>query len=324
MEKAVVAAKTPSSTGRKSKSTTGEETPGSVRKTKSFKRIRGFLSGESRKERRERKARKRAASAAATPASTASRDGRGGALPAESEDDESFYDVDLEDRSIASSVATPVRKKKAQSSLLPQEKTEEEAMEDHEAFFSSSEFKKPYLLKVVLLLMDPKTRRFELLQLEFDSLKALVSDVLAQVPVSVTEDALRKQTYTGICGHAGKEMTREKLLATFCHGNDVLVAVPTGTSSKEVARLAKPILGDDKVGAMVRDNNRDELFTRTYSVVIRLYVSHFKSSLCHICSSCPVALTPRLGKTRNQKRKRRLPLIPQRRQQGVLPQKRTF
>jgi hypothetical protein len=116
---------------------------------------------------------------------------------------------------------------------------------------SVSDYKKPYLLKVVLLLMDPKTRRFELLQLEFDSLKALVSDVLNQIPVSVTEESLRKQKYTGICSKSAMVMTPEKLLATFCHGNDVLVAVPDGVTAQECTRLAKPILGDTKVMSMV-------------------------------------------------------------------------
>ena len=100
--------------------------------------------------------------------------------------------------------------------------------------------------------MDPKTRRFELLQLEFDSMKALVSDVLAQIPVSVTEDVLRKQTYTGICGADGVEMSSYKLLSKFCKGNEVLVAIPTNVPASECARLARPILGDDKVVAMVR------------------------------------------------------------------------
>jgi hypothetical protein len=131
-------------------------------------------------------------------------------------------------------------------------KGEEAAMEDHDAFFSSDQSKKCYRLKVVLLLMDPQTHRFEIIKYEFDSLKALVSDVLAQIPVSVTEDALRKQAYSGVCGHAGEEMTSDEFLATFCHGNDVLVAIPTGLSANVCASLAKPILGDVKVRAMVR------------------------------------------------------------------------
>jgi hypothetical protein len=110
---------------------------------------------------------------------------------------------------------------------------------------------KPYLLRVVLLLINPTTRRFELLQLDFDSLNALVSDVLNQIPVSVTEESLRSQQYSGICGKSATLMASHQLLSTFCVGNDVLVAVPTSLTAKECTRLAKPILSDDKVVSMV-------------------------------------------------------------------------
>lgn len=190
-----------------------------VRKSKGFKRIRGLLSGESRKERRERKAKERAAKQNAPLANKV-----------EEDDASTIYNVDVEERSTATS--------KSGASTIS-------------GATGDSENKKTYMLKVVLLLMDPESRRFELLQLEFDSLKALVSDVLAQIPVSVTEEALRKQTYTAICGQDEAEMSPDKLLATFCKGNDVLVAIPAGMPVKECARLARPILSDDKVVSMV-------------------------------------------------------------------------
>jgi hypothetical protein len=227
---------------------------GSVRKIRSFKRIRGFLPGESRRECRARKARDRAQASASTS--------RGVALlrlnsedSSIQEDDDTIYDGDVEDRSVTSrGLDSLPPKAKAQPNMLGLSKINEATMEDNAAFISSDQLKMPYLLKlkVVLLLMDPKTRRFELLQLEFDSLKALVSDVLAQIPVSCNDDTLRKQAYSGVCGHMDQEMTSDKLLANFCHGNDVLVAIPTGLSAKECARLARPILGDAKVEAMVR------------------------------------------------------------------------
>ena len=112
-----------------------------------------------------------------------------------------------------------------------------------------------YILKVVLLLMDPETRRFELLQLEFDSNKALVSDVLAQIPISVTEDTLRQQRYIAIANHYGTEMIPTMLLASFCQGNEVLVAIPDNVGSAECIRLARPILSDENVVSMVRNEH---------------------------------------------------------------------
>ena len=194
------------------------------KKSKSFKRIRGLLS-------REKKKPKAAAAPAEAPASVA-------------DDQSTVYGVDVDDRSIAtSSVAAP-----PSSSLL------ETASKPKESTLSAP---KPFLLKVVLLLMDAQTRRFELLQLEFDSIKALVSDVLAQIPISVTEASLKSQAYTGICGRDGKEMTAAVLLKSFCKGNDVLVAVPSGMSAKECAKLAKPILSDDKVVNMLKASGVD-------------------------------------------------------------------
>ena len=192
---------------------------GAVKKSKSFKRIRGMLNGESRKERKARKARERAA--------------RGG----DNDEASTVYGVAVDERSVLTN---------------PQQDNSFLNNEGRNVLEEQKSEKKAFILKVVLLLMDPETRRFELLQLEFDSLKALVSDVLAQIPISVTEEALRLQTYTGIAAKDGIEMPPSKLLSSFCKGNEVLVAVPDGVAPKECARLARPILSDDKVVSMVR------------------------------------------------------------------------
>jgi hypothetical protein len=217
-----------------------------VKKSKSFKRIRGFLTGESRKQRKAKKA-----AAAAAAAATKSRDAPGN--NEEPDDASTVFGVDVDDRSIATGMASST------AANFLKGGTDGASLLDSNAA-ADDENNKAYILKVVLLLMDPETRRFELLQLEFDSLKALVSDVLAQIPVSVTEEALRQQTYTGIAGKDGKEMPPSKLLASFCKGNEVLVAVPTGVDPKECARLARPILSDDKVVDMVRDDRSPAAF----------------------------------------------------------------
>jgi hypothetical protein len=231
---------------------------GSVRKIRSFKRVRGFLPGESRRERRSRKDRDRAQASASAS--------RGVALAQYQGDDDTIYDDDVEDRSVPSGEldASPPEAK-AQPSTLGLSKNEEVAMEEDKGFISSGQSKTPDLLKlkVFLLLMDPQTFRFELLQLEFNSLNALVSEVLTHIPISCMHDTLRKQAYSGVCGRAGQEMTSDKLLATFCHENSVLVAIPTGLSTKECARLAKAILGDDKVEVMVRHLINIDLIGRT-------------------------------------------------------------
>lgn len=85
-------------------------------------------------------------------------------------------------------------------------------------------------IQVVLLLMDPTSRRFELLQLEFDSTKAMVSDVLRQIKCSATESSLRDMTYGGVADITGMEMIATMKLSRFCNGNDVVMAIPGGMS----------------------------------------------------------------------------------------------
>lgn len=211
-----------------------------IRKTKSFKRIRGLLSGDSRKERREKK---KAAKAVGDVAAAAGGSAPSSLAPSSTAPDDAstVYQVDVDDRSVLTSRSSPTTASAAG-----------DAAQGDALGGLPAAAKKPYLLKVVLLLMDPETRRFELLQLEFDSLKALVSDVLSQIAVSVTEESLRVKGYGAITGRDGIEYTPDQLLSSFCKGNDILVAVPAGTSAKECSRLARPILSDDKVVSMVR------------------------------------------------------------------------
>jgi len=109
-------------------------------------------------------------------------------------------------------------------------------------------------LQIVLLLMDPTTRRFELLQLEFDSNESLVSDVLVQVPLSVTEESLKTQKYIGICDLFGMEMIDTMKLSKFCASHDVILAIPEETTAKDTSHLAKNILKDEKVVNMLTSN----------------------------------------------------------------------
>ena len=106
-------------------------------------------------------------------------------------------------------------------------------------------------IQVVLLLMDPNSRRFELLQLEFDSNKALVSDVVRQVQSSATEDTLRNLSYGGVCDQDGTEMIQSLKLSNFCMGNEIVMAIPKGMNGKATLQLAQPILSDPKVADMV-------------------------------------------------------------------------
>lgn len=201
-------------------------------KPKSFRRIRGLITGQSRRERRARRAAE--ARAAGKPVSEHPED-----------DEETVYGVDLQ--AAAAARETSPAKKPAASLLGNTGGSADEEDEVAPPPTPASES-----LQVILLLMDPVTRRFELLQLEFDSAKAIVQDVLLQVPHSVTEDALRKKDFVGICDRNGHELGKKMRLKQFCQGSaEIFVGIPKGLPAKECARLARPILGDDKVMEMV-------------------------------------------------------------------------
>jgi hypothetical protein len=130
-------------------------------------------------------------------------------------------------------------------------------------------------LELVVLLMDPVSRRFELLQLEFDSTRAKVSDLLTQIPLSVTESSLQQQQYSGVLDSTGSlQEGPVRLLEAFRYHTTstsnkmVLVAKPRGVSSKECMRLAKPILTDTQVSIMVSGTVQKPKKIQTKSFVV--------------------------------------------------------
>merc|ERR1711957_1110792 len=93
-------------------------------------------------------------------------------------------------------------------------------------------------IAIVVLLMDPESRRFELLQLEFDTTKATVADILQQIPISATEESLRTQKFDSVCDTNGLEYDHDKPLSDYVKGNSVVITVPK-SDTKGAAHAAK-------------------------------------------------------------------------------------
>lgn len=127
-----------------------------------------------------------------------------------------------------------------------------------------------YSLDLVVLLMHPVSHRFELLQLEFDEAsKAKISDLLAQIPLSVTENCLKDQLYDGILNQDSADpsspllLKSTKLIDAFgrklSKPDDsakpaikmVLVARPQGLSNEEALKMAKPIFTNKDISSML-------------------------------------------------------------------------
>ena len=86
-------------------------------------------------------------------------------------------------------------------------------------------------LQLVLLLMDPKSRRFELLQLEFDSDQARVADIIQQIPISVTEADIRSQNYDCVLDESATLRGQDALLLDCEKGVVTLVGATTENPS---------------------------------------------------------------------------------------------
>jgi hypothetical protein len=109
----------------------------------------------------------------------------------------------------------------------------------------------------VLLLMDPTTRRFELLQLEFETKNATVADILQQIPIAATEECLRTQSFNCVYDMDGNEYDDGKPLSECGKSNPVVITVPkTYTKGAlHAANMAKPILSEPKVQEMLSSLN---------------------------------------------------------------------
>jgi len=170
----------------------------------------------------------------------------------EEEEEETVYNVEVDNK--ASS--TPIETSTSRSSSI--KITKEGASPQAQAQAApvpSKNASQPLL--VVLLLMDSKTRRFELIQLAFDAELATVKDVLGQISSSATEQALKTQVYENVCAVNGTEPIGKEILLKTCfktldsRQDNILLAVPTGMDVPGCKKLAVPILNDPKVKAML-------------------------------------------------------------------------
>ena len=111
-------------------------------------------------------------------------------------------------------------------------------------------------ISLILLLVEQGSLRFELLQLEFETPQtASVKDVLVQIKASVTEPVLRQKKFVGVMDRLGRSYGERTPLGDALtkrrNNKDILVVVCQGVSAEQSGRLARPILGDEKVIGMV-------------------------------------------------------------------------
>jgi hypothetical protein len=133
---------------------------------------------------------------------------------------------------------------------------------------SSRRKQDPNSYKIFLLLLQPKLKTFELIQLIYSPNDTTIGDIIAMIPENATEPALGSQTYTGLCRPKTEEeiVDHELLASEPPRANtgvdsakitlgEILVAIPVGYNGADVAVLAKQILSNPKIVKLLKRSN---------------------------------------------------------------------
>ena len=116
----------------------------------------------------------------------------------------------------------------------------------------------------IVLLMDPKSRLFELVTLSYEFESSTVADLLQQIPSAASDVRLAKRTYTGLLSlmpSSGKASSKKKKVSTKVqdmindhnHSNKKpLVAIPQHYSEQQVQRLAESLLSRTELQVLLQ------------------------------------------------------------------------
>mmetsp|Transcript_10265 Transcript_10265/g.30081 ORF Transcript_10265/g.30081 Transcript_10265/m.30081 type:complete len:593 (-) Transcript_10265:66-1844(-) len=122
----------------------------------------------------------------------------------------------------------------------------------------------PNSCKIFILLLQPKLKTFELIQLIYSSNDTTVGNIIAMIPENATEPALGSQKYVGLCRpKTEEEILDHDILASEPRATtgvesakitmgEILVAIPDGYSGADVAILAKQILSNPKIVKLLK------------------------------------------------------------------------
>jgi hypothetical protein len=119
-------------------------------------------------------------------------------------------------------------------------------------------------VKIFLLLLEPRTKMFELIQLVYPRKTTKVEDLLNMIPKDATEPALANQTYVGITRPKRRSepvtdlglWASNHVLATtdqtagIVHG-EVIVAIPANTLVSHIVSLSKQILASGHIQTLI-------------------------------------------------------------------------
>eukprot|EP00980_Cylindrotheca_fusiformis_P007315 scaffold1525_cov142-Cylindrotheca_fusiformis.AAC.115 len=120
----------------------------------------------------------------------------------------------------------------------------------------------PNSYKIFLLLLQPESKIFELIQLIYLPNDTTIGDIIAMIPENATEHSLGNQEYSGLCRpRTQEEIVNKELLASETTSGaesakvtlgEILVAIPKGHTGADVSKLSKQILSNPKIVKLLK------------------------------------------------------------------------
>ena len=122
------------------------------------------------------------------------------------------------------------------------------------------------LTKIFLLLIQPATKKFELIEIQFCTSQGTIGDILNLIPSNSTDDSLGHQRHLGLCRPTdGVEMIDRRALAkgpgennrSYCRilEGEILTAIPEGYTGNDCKTLSRPILNHPALSNLFRRSN---------------------------------------------------------------------
>lgn len=125
----------------------------------------------------------------------------------------------------------------------------------------------PSTVQIFLLLLEPNTKAFELIQLVYPRKNTRVGDLLKMIPKNATEPALASQAYIGITRpkRRAEPVTDLKRLASNSIFNaqgtagigqgEIILAIPSHSSASQIVGLSKQILASSQIQKLIAKSN---------------------------------------------------------------------
>jgi len=113
-------------------------------------------------------------------------------------------------------------------------------------------------IEIVVLLINPVSRHFEVISCRLDMNESSVEDILDVVSKTVSEK-LRDVNFTGVSNQSGEEFKPYTKINNFITGKELLIATFDSKTASECLKHARPILKNPEFISMLRVNGITEI-----------------------------------------------------------------